>query len=66
MSGGKININTATQAELELLPEIGPALAKRIMEAREKAPFRAFSDLDKVRGIGPKTIEKLRPLIVFE
>jgi competence protein ComEA len=57
----RININTATAAELELLPGIGPALAARIVEDREKkGPFKSVDDLDRVRGIGPETIRKLR------
>lgn len=64
---GKVNINRATAAELELLPHIGPAMAKRIVEHRTlHGPFRSLMDLDRVRGIGPKTLEKLAPLITFE
>lgn len=59
-----ININTAGAAELELLPGIGPALAKRIIDHRAKhGRFRRIDDLDAVSGIGPKTMERLRPLI---
>ncbi len=62
-----LNINTATQAQLESLPQVGPATAKAIIAWREThGAFRTLSDLDKVRGIGPRTIEKLRPLIRFE
>jgi competence protein ComEA len=66
-AGGLLNVNTATQAELELLPGIGPALASRIVEYRTaKGPFRSMSDLDAVSGIGPKMLEKLKPLVRFE
>ncbi|MBM4107484.1 MAG: helix-hairpin-helix domain-containing protein [Phycisphaerae bacterium] len=59
-----ININTAGAAELELLPGIGPALAKRIIDHRARhGRFRRIDDLDAVSGIGPKTMERLRPLI---
>jgi competence protein ComEA len=62
-----LNINTATQAQLELLPGIGPALAARIIEQRGKVRrFSSISDLDEVKGIGPKMIEKIKPLIRFE
>jgi competence protein ComEA len=63
----KININTATAAELELLPRIGPAMAQRILDHRAaRGPFRSINDLDKVKGIGPKTLEKLRPLVTVK
>lgn len=62
-----ININTATAAELELLPGIGPALAQRIIDhRREHGAFRRVEDLDDVKGIGPRTLEKLRPLVRVE
>lgn len=61
-----INVNTATAAELELLPDIGPSLAKRIIEYREKhGRFEKLADLDKVSGIGPKTLEKLKDRVAF-
>lgn len=64
---GKLNVNRATQAELELLPGIGPAMAKRIIEYRTThGAFKRIDDLDKVKGIGPKTLEKLRPLVTIE
>lgn len=61
----KINVNTATKAELELLPGVGPAIADRIIEARVKKRFNSFDDLDRVRGIGPKLLEKIRVRITF-
>jgi competence ComEA-like helix-hairpin-helix protein len=64
---GKININKATQAELELLPRVGPALAQRIVEYRTAhGTFKRIDDLDKVKGIGAKTIEKLKPLVTVD
>lgn len=59
-----ININTATQAELELLPGIGPSLAGRIIEHRTRhGAFKTIADLDNVKGIGAKTLVKLTPLV---
>lgn len=63
----KININTASQAELELLPGVGPALAMRIIEERQRGgAFKRVEDLGRVRGIGPKTIEQLRKHVRVE
>jgi competence ComEA-like helix-hairpin-helix protein len=52
---GRIAINRASGRDLEALPGIGPSLAKRIVEEREKSgPFRSPRDLLRVKGIGPK------------
>lgn len=65
-SGGApalVDVNRATARELEVLPGIGPALAGRIVASREEeGPFRTVEDLQRVRGIGPATVERLRPL----
>lgn len=60
---GQVNVNTATQAQLQLLPRVGPALAQRIMQAR---PIANEQVLDAVRGIGPATLELLRPWVCYE
>lgn len=63
----RININTASADELDLLPGVGKATALAIIEHRTKhGPFRTVSDLDKVPGIGPSRIEKLRPLVIVD
>ncbi len=60
-----IDINSASAAQLELLPSIGPALSGRIIESRAvDGRFDRIEDLDRVPGIGPKTIEKLRAVAV--
>ena len=53
-----------TAEELQQIPGVGPVLSQRIVAAREKAPFRTVEDLRRVSGIGIKTMEKLRPLVV--
>ncbi len=59
-----IDLNSATKAQLELLPGIGPALAQRILDHRVKlGRFASVEDLEAVRGIGPKVMAKLRPLV---
>ena len=58
----KTNVNTASKADLESLPGIGPVLATEMIKAR---PIRSLQQLDQVPGIGPKTIEKLRELVAF-
>jgi competence protein ComEA len=56
-----VNINTASQAELETLQGIGPAKAKAILDHRKKnGLFKSPDDLQKVSGIGPATVQKLR------
>jgi competence protein ComEA len=60
---GPVDINRATQAELRQLPGIGPVLSQRIIEVRAQKPFSKVDDLRRVSGIGPKTLEKLRPLV---
>ena len=61
--GRRINVNTATVAELEALPGVGPAIARRIAEGR---PYRSVNDLERVRGIGPKRLEEIRALVTAD
>ncbi|HNY84988.1 MAG TPA: helix-hairpin-helix domain-containing protein [Candidatus Hydrogenedentes bacterium] len=61
-----INLNTATQAELETLPGIGPVYAGNIIAYREANPFRTVEDVEQVPGIGPKRLEAMRPLVTVE
>lgn len=58
----RIDINTAADYELEMLSGIGPATARAIVEYRdEHGPFESLEDLQKVKHIGPRTIEAIRP-----
>lgn len=61
----KVNLNTATQQELEALPGIGPKLAQEIIKARQLKPFTSLEDLDRVPGIGPRLLEKLKDRVTW-
>ncbi len=59
-----LDINEASTTQLEALPGVGPALARRIVEARARlGGFRTVEDLIDVRGIGPATLDRLKPLV---
>lgn len=59
-----ININIATQTELERLSGIGPVYAKAIIQYRlENGPFENIEDIQEVKGIGPVTFEKIKSYI---
>ena len=62
-AGGRPNVNTATEAELEALPGVGPVIARRIIEGR---PYRSVEDLERVKGIGKKRLDEIRPLVTTE
>lgn len=62
-AAGRVDLNRADTAALQTLPGVGPALARRIAEARRQAPFRSVEELERVRGIGPATLERLRHLV---
>jgi comEA protein len=56
-----ININTATSAQLQLVPGIGPSTAEKILQMRKSyGAFKSVNDLMAIRGIGPKRLEKMR------
>jgi competence protein ComEA len=63
---GRIDINRATAEELERLPGIGKKKARDIVAARQQRLFATVADLRRVKGIGPKTLEKLRPLVTVD
>lgn len=59
-----VDVNRADWPELAQLPGIGETLGKRIVSSREtQGPFVDHDDLRRVRGIGPKTLEKMRPYL---
>ncbi len=61
-----ININTADKEAWMQVPRIGPVLAQRIIDYREKhGPFRSIEHLQSVKGIGAKTLAKMRPYLVI-
>jgi competence protein ComEA len=63
-AGAPVNLNAASEIDLDALPRIGPAMASRIVEYRTaNGPFTAVDDLLQVPGIGEKTLEGLRPLV---
>ena len=67
ISPGKININTGSAIQLDTLPQIGPVTAKAIVDYRTAhGAFKTINELDNVKGIGPKTIEKIRSLVTVE
>jgi competence protein ComEA len=64
---GKVNINTASSAELETLPGIGPVTAQRILDHRQaNGPFAQIESIMDVKGIGPATFEGMKDLITTQ
>ncbi len=63
----QIDLNTATLSQLNGLPGIGPVIAERILELREKSgPYKRIEDLMNIRGIGEKKFLKLKDLITVK
>jgi len=61
----RLDLNTATVHDLEALPRLGPALANRIIADREaNGPFTSLDDLQRVSGIGVRTVELIAPHVV--
>ena len=62
---GKVNINTASAAELETLPRIGPKVAQRIVDYRtQHGDFKRVEEIMKVRGIGQKLFDLIKDRIM--
>ena len=63
INGPEIDLNAADARELSLLPGIGPVLATRIVDNRDRlGPFASVQDVGRVFGVGPKTLQELREL----
>ncbi len=62
---GVVNLNDATQEQLELLPGIGPSRAKALVDHRKTHPFRRVEELTRIKGIGKKTFARLKPLVAL-
>lgn len=58
-----VDLNHASVEELAALPGIGPSRAERIVAYRTRAPFQRVEDVLRVEGIGPKTLDGIRPLV---
>jgi competence protein ComEA len=62
--GAKVNLNTATEDELETLPRVGPAMAAKILDWRTRnGRFTSVDDLMNISGIGQKTFDSLKDLV---
>ena len=62
-----VNINTADATALDALPGIGPAKARAVLEYRQAhGPFQSVDELASVHGIGPKLLERLRPVLSLD
>jgi competence protein ComEA len=64
--GAGLDPNRATAEELTLLPGIGPARAAAIVAERTRRPFQRPEEIERVHGIGPRTVDKLRPWLQIE
>ncbi|WP_217644037.1 helix-hairpin-helix domain-containing protein [Bacillus sp. cl95] len=65
-SPDKINLNQANETELQMIPGVGPAKAKAIIEYRESTGFKTIDDIKNISGIGDKTFEKLKDFITVK
>lgn len=64
---GVVNVNTASVEELQVLPGVGEARARAIVELRkQRGGLKSLEDLREVKGIGDASLEKLRPFVAFD
>ena len=63
----RLDVNSATDVELNALPGIGPRLAERVAADRQaNGAFESIEDLQRVQGIGPRLVERMRPFVICE
>jgi competence protein ComEA len=63
---GKINLNTASEKELTLLPGIGPAMAQKLVSYRAKHKFGDTTHVMRIKGIGRKTYDRIKPFLAVD
>jgi competence ComEA-like helix-hairpin-helix protein len=61
-----VNVNTATEKQLQTLPGIGEHLAHEIAKGRKHHKFKKLEDLERIKGIGPDVLHKIQPYVKFE
>ncbi len=66
MLTGLLNPNKASFEALQALPGVGEKMAQKIVDERANGPFKDLEDLQRVKGIGPKKAEKMRPWLRFD
>ncbi|HMU41346.1 MAG TPA: ComEA family DNA-binding protein [Pseudomonadota bacterium] len=64
-STGVVNINDATAEQLERLPGVGPSRAQAIIQFRKTHGFKRVEDLQRIKGLGKKTWNRLRPMVTL-
>ncbi|MEE9382361.1 MAG: helix-hairpin-helix domain-containing protein [Nannocystaceae bacterium] len=63
---GMLNVNTATASQWQLLPGVGPSTADKIVVYRQRKPFAEVSHVMRIKGIGRKTFNKIKPYLTMK